>query len=201
MWMSPLSSEQAASSVYSDELPGMRDRLSSSLQRTTTMRDIPNTQHEHAHKHFRPATQLDPSRYDFSPTLMRSPSSTRSVIDPSSSPPVASHSPIPIFSWGHAVHVSHMAEQAYIPEPRADSRPRHSSRRTRARRHGPKPRWRPRHSEGRAFLPFMKTAEIRNKVFHCIIGGFVLGITLIVCTYSQQNHLLPFQELPLTDPI
>ena len=132
--------------------------------------------------------RLDMSHLNTSGTVLRSPTSTRSIIDPSGSPArtdralstfmIDGSERGPVYpAEAHVLDYGGNSPIDQLPERNAST---HPSRRRRRRR---EPRWIPRHSRGKIFFPAMKNQAVRNKVFHCIVSGSILAITLIVCKF------------------
>ena len=113
------------------------------------------------------------------PTL-RSPTSTRSLIDPSSSPGITAR-PLSTTPFDTLLGAPGFPVQAYTRNNGHDDIAGPPARRIVGARFRSRPRWQPRHSRGRAFLPFMEKKGMRRRVFHCIVTGSILVITLIVC--------------------
>ena len=115
----------------------------------------------------------------------RSPSSTRSLIDPASSPANRAR-PLSSATFDALIETFHVPVQAHT---RGSSRISNlSNRRVTWVRPRPGPRWRPRHSKGRVCFPFMRKRGMRTRVFHCVVSGFILALTLIICTTSSNVY-------------
>ena len=139
------------------------------------------------------------------PTL-RSPSSTRSIIDPSSSPltsssPMASTRRISAISFQEnpllieftappqARVLDYGGNIPVIPEPQVVRQPTRGNRaRDHLQRRGRRPRWIPKHSRGKVWFPAMENSQVRTKVFHCIISGSLLSIILITCKWPFYRY-------------
>ena len=141
------------------------------------------------------------SHLNLSLPALRSPSSTRSVIDPSTTPstsgrgmstvsfisvnPLTSPVRARVLDYGGNMPIS--MDPALQREMSRSSRPSPSDRQRR-RRQGP--RWVPRHSKGKVWFSAMESSAVRTKVFHSIVSGAILAIVLIVCTFILRIHVV-----------
>ncbi|MCJ1405476.1 hypothetical protein MMC11_008704 [Xylographa trunciseda] len=134
-----------------------------------------------------PLPSLNISHGDSSAPALRSPTSTRSLIDPSSSPAITAR-PLSTITFGHLVGAPDVPAQVYTRDEQPDGLLDHPGQRNISARFRSRPRWRPRHSRGRAFLPFMEKKGMRKRVFSCVVTGSILVITLIVfLTLAMSN--------------
>ena len=166
---------------------GSRNRFSAFFHGTSVLTDRTGRPSQHGRKLFRVGSpfvlpRLDMSHLDVSAAPShRSPTSTRSLIDPSSTP-ASSASPLSISTFDRSPGISPLSAQAHLLSPRTyDVEPEPVTRRKTARRVRPGPRWRPRHSNGRVCFPFMRKRGMRGKVFYCVLSGAILAISLIIC--------------------
>ena len=112
--------------------------------------------------------------------VLRSPTSTRSLIDPSSSPAITPR-PLSTITFDHLPGAPNLPVQAHHRVNRPNGITYHSARLDTSARFRRRPRWRPRHSSGRDFLPFMKKQGMKRRIFSCVVTGSILAVTLIVC--------------------
>lgn len=148
--------------------------------------------------------QLEMSHINLQSPALRSPTSTRSLIDPSSSPSTSAR-PLSTRSYEASVMSVTTPAQAQVLDYGGNSPidmeapPEHTmsyENRTRSVRQPPqqtrnernKPRWVPRHSRGKVWFPAMEDRIVRTKVFHTLVSGLILAVFLIVCTYSFPPH-------------
>ena len=135
------------------------------------------------------------------PTL-RSPSSTRSIIDPASSPITSARRISAISFRENPLLLDFIAPpQARVLdyggnmpvnlEDRVQRNTSGASRTSRARDHlrqrGRRPRWIPKRSRGKVWFPAMENTAVRTKVFHCIVSGSLLAMILITCKFSSHH--------------
>ena len=137
-----------------------------------------------------PIPHLNITHGNGSAPASRSPTSTRSLIDPSSSPAITAR-PLSTITFGHLLGAPVIPAQAYTRDNRPDEIEDLPGQRIVLARSRSQARWRPRHSRGRAFLPFMEKRGTRRWVFSCIVTGSILAITLIVCKSKVVQPLLP----------
>jgi len=125
--------------------------------------------------------RLDMSHLNASATNQRSPTSTRSVIDPSSTPASSVRS-FSATAFNGSAEISPLSAQVHLLSPRTqDLWPEPLVHRKTVRRVRHAPRWRPRHSSGLICFPFMRKRGMRRKVFYCVLSGSILVISLIIC--------------------
>ena len=147
----------------------------------------------HSHKDFRneprtPLPCLNVTHGHSSAPALRSPTSTRSLIDPSSSPSITAR-PLSTITFDNLLGAPNVPARAYTRDNHLDDITELPAQRIISARFRSRPRWRPRHSSGRAFVPFMKKRGMRRRVFSCIVTGSILAITLIVCKFKWCNTL------------
>ena len=145
-------------------------------------------------------TQLSLSPMSVGPPTMRSPSSTRSIIDPSSSPLTSTQrmstitfredplvldftvpSPARVLDYGG--NLSIIAEPPVVRQTSGASRTSRARDHLRQRSQRSRPRWIPKHSRGKIWFPAMENAAVRTKLFHAIVSGILLVIILITCMF------------------
>ena len=134
--------------------------------------------------------RLDMSHLNSNAPVLRSPTSTQSLIDPTSTP-ANSARPLSTARFDPFTPNSASPAQAHLLSPHFDRMTEPFTRR-KILRPRPGPRWRPQHSSGRICFRFMRQRSIRTKVFHCLVSGFILAVTLIVCTFRYYCHLLDY---------
>ena len=139
--------------------------------------------------------RLDMSHLSSNAPILRSPTSTRSLIDPNSTP-ASSARPLSTARFELFTPNSASPAQAHLISPRFDRMIEPFTRRKTIRPR-PGPRWQPRHSSGRICFPFMRQRDMRTKVFHCLVSGFILAVTLIVCTFMYRRRFLDHANRPL----
>lgn len=194
-------SEFGARSTLPQQVP--RNRFSAFFHGTSVLTDRTGRPSQHGHKPFRGSPpsvlpRLDMSHLDMSAApSQRSPTSTRSLIDPSSTP-ASSASPFSVASFDRSPGISPLSAQAHLLSPRTyDLEPEPIIRRKTARRVRHAPRWQPRHSSGRVCFPFMRKKGMRGKVFYCILSGSILAISLIICK-AEHLHILLVGLTPIS---
>lgn len=179
------SSEFGARSVVPQQRSG--NRFSALFHGTSVLTDRTGRPSQQGRKPFRDGLEAVLPRLDMShlntsaPSQQRSPASTRSLIDPSSTP-ASSARPFSVATFDQSPRITPLSAQAHLLSPRTeDLWPEPLIRRKTVKRTRPAPRWRPRHSSGLACFPFMRKRGMRGRVFYCILSGLILAITLIIC--------------------
>ena len=123
----------------------------------------------------RPHMHLDMSHLNFSAPPLRSPTSIRSMIDPSSSP-ASSARPIPSATFEQAyLPLRHSGESMGITERLQRSFDGHA----RHRKWSGMP-WRK--TKERTCVAKLKERALRNKIISCLASGGILIIIVVVCT-------------------
>jgi len=126
-------------------------------------------------------SRLDMSHLNTNAPDQRSPTSTRSLIDPSSTPASSVRS-FSATAFNGSAEISPLSAQVHLLSPRTeDLWPEPLVRRKTVKRVRHAPRWRPRHSSGLICFPFMRKRGMRKNVFYCVLSGSILVISLIIC--------------------
>ena len=164
------------------------NRLSAFFHGTSVVTDRANLPTQHGRKASRHGSlnflpPLDMSHLNNNAPVLRSPMSTRSLIDPHSTP-ASSARPLSTARFDLFTPNSASPAQAHL-SPHFDRMIEPFIRR-KTLRPRPGPRWRPRHSSGPICFPFMRQTDMRTKVFHCLVSGLILAVTLIVCTFMYH---------------
>ena len=171
---------------HSSQRSAMRNRLSAFFHGSSVVADESPSERQQScrmfrnkQSHFTHSSNLEMSSLNRNTPAPRSPSSTRSLIDPTSSPANSarpfSNATYEQFSGNPFSPAS--AHLAGSPRTMPYSEPmvRHHT----SRRHRRNPRWRTKNSSGRVYF---RNKSMHQTVFKCIISGGLLAATLIVCT-------------------
>ncbi len=122
-------------------------------------------------------------RYRTSATRPRSPTSTRSIIDPSSSPLSCAES-LPSEAFPGFAGTAGRLDAAFVPPARLLAEGRHLARAVDFSSHRRASR-RPKKVEKEArrlCFPGIRNLKIRRKVIGCLISGSILVLVLTICT-------------------
>ena len=130
--------------------------------------------------------------YSTSTLRSRSPTSTRSLIDPSSSPLTCTES-LPRDSFPGFEGAPGRSNMAYIPPARLPIEDQHPARSAES---SPRRAWRrpKKAANEKRYLCFsgIRNPKIRRKVIGSLISGCALAIVLTICTPTHPSpHLLP----------
>lgn len=210
MWSSRPALAPSASSIYSEVSDPRARRAHRPFSGFFNGRSVVGSQRSSTHR-FGSKPPSNRSSRRFSPLRLsqlnlslptaRSPSSTRSMIDPSASlstsarsmsavsftsaSPLASPAQARVLDYGGNMPIS--MDPTLQRDMSQASRPSLSERQRRRPRRAP--RWVPRHSKGQVWFPAMESSAVRTKVFHTIVSGAILGIVLIVCTFIPPSFI------------
>ena len=194
-WITSEPPSSSASSQHSSSTrSAVRNRLSALFHGSSVIGDkthSPRQQSSNMARHKARTRELPRfetrSSFHLNAPAPRSPSSTRSLIDPASSP-ANSARPFSNATYDQFSGNPFSPAPAHIAgSPRTDIESGMSIPQNRNGRRRRGPRWRPKHSSGKVYLPIMKNKGMRERVFKCIVSGGVLAITLIVCK-SPLHH-------------
>ena len=182
-WTRP---EVPTPSSPSGQRSAMRNRLSAFFHGSSVVADESPSERQQScrmfrnkQSHFTHSSNLEMSSLNRNTPAPRSPSSTRSLIDPTSSPANSarpfSNATYEQFSGNpFSPAPAHLAGSPRTM-PYSEPMVRHHT----SRRHRRNPRWRTKNSSGRVYF---RNKSMHQTVFKCIISGGLLAATLIVCT-------------------